>query len=86
MRNMLLVTSLLLATPLLASAGDELSYTYVEGGWNRLQLDADSAGDFTMDGGYVRGSFAVTPQFHVIVGASHLSGCHGGPLWRKEGL
>jgi hypothetical protein len=74
MRNMLLITSLLLATPLLASAGDELSYTYVEGGWNRLQLDAGSAGDFTMDGGYVRGSFAVTPQFHVIVGASHLSG------------
>lgn len=32
MRKMLLPTCLLLATPLLASASDELSYTYVEGG------------------------------------------------------
>ncbi|HDS1225345.1 hypothetical protein B9Y76_02070 [Stenotrophomonas maltophilia] len=73
MRKMLLATCLLLVTPLLASASDELSYTYVEGGWNRLRLDADSAGDMTFNGGYVRGSFAVTPQFHVIAGASRVS-------------
>jgi len=74
MRKMLLAASLLLALPALATASDELSYTYVEGGWNRLILDAGNAGDFTSDGGYVRGSFAVTPQFHVIVGASRVSG------------
>lgn len=74
MRKMLLPTCLLLATPLLASASDGLSYTYVEGGWNRLKLDAGSTADFTTDGGYARGSFAVTPQFHVIAGASRVSG------------
>lgn len=74
MRKMLLAVGLLCATPLLASASDELGYTYVEGGWNRLQLDAGIAGDITADGGYVRGSFAVSPQFHVIVGASRVSG------------
>ncbi|HFF3761273.1 autotransporter outer membrane beta-barrel domain-containing protein [Stenotrophomonas forensis] len=76
MRKTLLATSLLLAVPVLASASDELSYTYVEGGWNRLKLDAGNAGDFTTDGGYVRGSFAVAPQFHVIAGASRVSGSH----------
>ncbi|MBH1528471.1 hypothetical protein E4417_09870 [Stenotrophomonas maltophilia] len=74
MRKMLLPTCLLLATPLLASASDGLSYTYVEGGWNRLKLDAGSTADFTTDGGYARGSFAVTPRFHVIAGASRVSG------------
>lgn len=87
MRKMLLATGLLLATPLLASASDELSYTYVEGGWNRLQLDAGSAGDITADGGYVRGSFAVAPQFHVIVGASRVSGSeHAGAARVKTTL
>ncbi|HDS0948407.1 TPA: hypothetical protein QDZ34_004197 [Stenotrophomonas maltophilia] len=87
MRKMLLATGLLLATPLLASASDELSYTYVEGGWNRLQLDAGSAGDVTADGGYARGSFAIAPQFHVIVGASRVSGSeHAGAARVKTTL
>ncbi|PTA71168.1 MULTISPECIES: hypothetical protein [unclassified Stenotrophomonas] len=87
MRKMLLATCLLLATPLLASASDELSYTYVEGGWNRLKLDAGGAADFTADGGYVRGSFAIAPQFHVIAGASRVSASdHGGDARMKTTL
>lgn len=74
MRKLLLVSTLLLGAPLTAIADDGMSYTYVEGGWNRLQLDADGAGDMTSNGGYVRGSFAVAPQFHVIIGASRVSG------------
>ncbi len=87
MRKMLLATCLLLAMPLQALASDEPSYTYVEGGWNRLKLDAGGTVDFTADGGYVRGSLAIAPQFHVIAGASRVSASdHGGAARVKTTL
>lgn len=49
-----------------ASAADSLSYTYVEGGYNRLALDTNGTGNFDFDGRYLRGSAALTNSFYVL--------------------
>ena len=65
MRKILIVAALLAAAPFSASA-DGLSYTYVEGGWTQFQTDDDLLDDPKLDGGYVRGSFALAEQVHVF--------------------
>ena len=51
-----------------------LSYTYVEGGWTQLQLDRNGAPSKPkLDGGYVRGSFAIAEQVHVFGAYSTVS-------------
>ncbi len=65
MRKILIVAALLAAAPFSASA-DGLSYTYVEGGWSQFQTDDDLLDDPKLDGGYVRGSFALAEQVHVF--------------------
>jgi hypothetical protein len=68
-----LALALALATAPFAASGAELSYTFVEGGWNRLSVDDNSAGDPDLDGGYVRGSFDLGAGFNVIGSASRVS-------------
>ncbi|WP_133501654.1 outer membrane beta-barrel protein [Cognatilysobacter terrigena] len=46
----------LAAAPFAASAAP-LSYTYIEGGYNRLHVDNDPYEDTTADGAYLRGSY-----------------------------
>lgn len=65
MRKILIVAALLAAAPFSALA-DGLSYTYVEGGWTQFQTDDDLLDDPKLDGGYVRGSFALAEQVHVF--------------------
>lgn len=57
MKKMLALALVLAAAPVAAFAGP-MSYTYVEGGYNRLHLDGgDFYDDTTADGAYVRGSY-----------------------------
>lgn len=73
MRKMLvLAAALLAAAPMAASAADALSYTYVEGGWTQLQYSNPGSND-KLDGGYVRGSFAIAKQVYVFGGYSQVS-------------
>lgn len=74
MRKILLAAALLAAAPLSAVAAEGLSYTYVEGGWTQLQLDRNGAPSKPkLDGGYVRGSFAIAEQVHVFGAYSTVS-------------
>lgn len=73
MRKMLvLAAALLAAAPMAASAADAMSYTYVEGGWTQLQINNPGSND-KLDGGYVRGSFAIAEQVYVFGGYSQVS-------------
>lgn len=72
MRKILIVAALLAAAPLSAQA-EALSYTYVEGGWTQLQLDNGGGSKPKLDGGYVRGSFAIAEQVNVFGGYSTVS-------------
>ncbi|MGV8960509.1 MAG: outer membrane beta-barrel protein [Stenotrophomonas sp.] len=76
MRKTLILAALLAATPF-AAAADEMSYTYVEGGWTQLQINDNFLDDPKGDGGYVRGSFAIAPQMHVFGGYSMVSKSYG---------
>lgn len=72
MRNTLLLTALLAAIPFAASA-NETSYTYVEGGYARLNIDDSETSNPGLDGGYLRGSFAVGEQVHLFGGYGHVT-------------
>ncbi|MEO5962793.1 MAG: diffusible signal factor-reguated Ax21 family protein [Thermomonas sp.] len=50
------------ALPFAASAADGISYNYVQGGYTRINSDANA------DGWAIDGSTAVTPNFHVFGG------------------
>ena len=76
MRKTLILAALLAATPFVASA-NELSYSYVEGGWTQLKINDDFMGDPKADGGYLRGSFAIAPQVHVFGSYSTVSKSYG---------
>lgn len=74
MRKIFLAAALLAAAPLSAVAAESMSYTFVEGGWTQLQLDRNGAASKPkLDGGYVRGSFAIAEQVHVFGGYSMVS-------------
>ena len=73
MRKMLvLATALLAAAPLVASAAESMSYTYVEGGWTQQQISVPGSNP-KLDGGYIRGSFAIADQVNVFGGYSSTS-------------
>lgn len=72
MRNTLLLAALLAATSFAASA-HEPSYTYVEGGYARLNIDEPDLSNPGLDGGYLRGSFAVSEQVHLFGGYGHVT-------------
>jgi len=46
-----------------------ISYTWFEGGWSRIN-DRTGGGDFDVDGGYLRGSFALGDVFYLLGGYS----------------
>ncbi|MCF7749454.1 hypothetical protein KQ945_01750 [Bacillus subtilis subsp. subtilis] len=73
MRNTLILAALLATAPLAASAADGLSYTYVEGGWAGLQVHDSRVNDPELGGAYVRGSFAIAEQVHLLGGYSRVS-------------
>lgn len=55
----------LAAAPHIAFA-DGLSYTYVEGGYNKLHIDDEYLDSPEGDGGYLRGSIAISPSFYAF--------------------
>ncbi|MBB5861671.1 outer membrane beta-barrel protein [Xanthomonas arboricola] len=66
MRNTLILAALLAAAPFAASA-EGLSYSYVEGGWNRTEIGVDGDAD-DLDGGYLRGSWQIAEPVYVFAG------------------
>jgi hypothetical protein len=62
----------LAAAPFAASA-DALSYTYVEGGYNKLHVDDEDLIDREADGAFVRGSFALGDSIYLLGGAARAS-------------
>lgn len=73
MRN-LLAAALLAALPFAATAADEsLSYTWVEAGWNQVEINDDWLGNPDADGGYLRGSVAIARNVHLFGGYSSVS-------------
>ncbi|WP_115555384.1 MULTISPECIES: hypothetical protein [Xanthomonas] len=66
MRNHLILAALLAAAPFAASA-EGLSYSYVEGGWNRTEIGVNGESD-DIDGGYVRGSWQIAQPVYVFGG------------------
>ncbi len=73
MRKTLILAALLAAAPVAASAAEEMSYTYVEGGLTQVRVDDDFLDDPRANGGYVRGSFAIAKQVNVFGGYSQVS-------------
>lgn len=72
MRKILVLAAALLAAAPLAASAEALSYTYVEGGWTQLQISQPGSNP-KLDGGYIRGSFAITEQVNVFGGYSTVS-------------
>ncbi|MCC4603072.1 hypothetical protein HG421_02255 [Xanthomonas campestris pv. badrii] len=66
MRTTLILAALLAAAPFAASA-EGLSYSYVEGGWNRTEISVNDDSD-DLDGGYIRGSWQIAEPVYVFAG------------------
>lgn len=67
-----LALALALALPFAASSA-ELSYTYVEGGYNKLHVDDEDLIDREADGAFVRGSFALGGSLYLHGGIARAS-------------
>ncbi|HYQ22392.1 outer membrane beta-barrel protein [Stenotrophomonas sp.] len=67
MRKTLFATALLALSPLTALAANKgPSYTYVEAGWTQTRVSDDLLDDPKLDGGYIRGSYAIGLQAYVF--------------------
>ncbi|WP_369934158.1 outer membrane beta-barrel protein [Xanthomonas tesorieronis] len=66
MRNTLILAAMLAAAPFAAHA-EGLSYSYVEGGWNRTDINVDETSE-DIDGGYLRGSWQIAEPVYVFAG------------------
>ncbi len=71
MRTTLILAALLAAAPLAASAED-MSYTWGELGYTRLDLDVGQHNEH-IDGGYLRGSIQLAEPVYLLLGFSQLS-------------
>ncbi len=71
MKTKILALALALA-PFAASAAP-LSYTYVEGGWNKLHVEDDLLDNPEADGGFIRGSYDLGSGVNVFGGVSRAS-------------
>lgn len=71
MRTTLILAALLAAVPFAASA-EGLSYSYVEGGWNRTHINVDQDSD-EIDGGYIRGSWQIAQPVYLLAGYTRAS-------------
>jgi Ax21 family sulfation-dependent quorum factor len=70
MKKQFVLAALLATAPFVASA-EGLSYSYVEGGYTRVNVDTGVSGfDPELDGGYIRGSAALGENFTVFGGYS----------------
>lgn len=69
MKKRFALAALLAAAPFAVPA-QELSYSYIEGGYNNLEFTQDSEAD----GPYVRGSLGIGENFHIFGGYTRLSG------------
>lgn len=61
-----LALALALAAAPFAASADALSYTYVEGGYNKIHVDDDLLGSSDADGAYLRGSFDLGAGINLI--------------------
>ncbi|MCC4593261.1 outer membrane beta-barrel protein [Xanthomonas sacchari] len=71
MRNTLILAALLAAAPFAASA-EGLSYNYVEGGWNRTEINVNASSE-DITGGYLRGSWQIAEPAYVFAGYQRAS-------------
>ena len=71
MKKQIALAVALVAASFAANAGD-LSYSYVEAGWTRANVDLDSNNDLDFDGYTVRGSYGID-KFHVFGGYSSVN-------------
>ena len=71
MKKQLLLAAML-AAPFTATAGP-LGYTYVEGGYAKVHINEDDANNPEGDGGFVRGSGAISTSFNVFGGVSRVT-------------
>lgn len=70
MKKQLVLAALLATAPFVASA-EGLSYSYVEGGYTRVNADTGISGfDPELDGGYIRGSAELGENFTIFGGYS----------------
>lgn len=69
MKKQLVLAALLATAPFVASA-EGLSYSYVEGGVTRVNVDSNFGSDPKLDGGYIRGSAELGENFTVFGGYS----------------
>ncbi|MFD0739570.1 outer membrane beta-barrel protein [Lysobacter koreensis] len=72
MKKQFVLAAMLAAAPFAATAG-ELSYTYVEGGYAKTHINDDDFNNPEGDGGFVRGSGAISPSFNVFGGVSRVT-------------
>ncbi|MCC4633871.1 outer membrane beta-barrel protein [Xanthomonas dyei] len=77
MRTTLILAALLAATPF-AAAAEGLSYSYVEGGWNRTEINVNGDSD-DIDGGYIRGSWQIAEPVYLFAGYQRASNDYGFP-------
>jgi Ax21 family sulfation-dependent quorum factor len=66
MKRSLLALVFLAALPFAASAADDISYNYVEGGYAKTTADLADADGYTLNG-----SVAIAPNFHLFGGWSN---------------
>lgn len=68
------LAAVLAAMPFAASAADlPLSYTFVEAGYTQVNVDNNELDDPKLDGGYIRGSVAISDSAYVFGGWSQAS-------------
>ncbi|RPE80236.1 outer membrane beta-barrel protein [Vulcaniibacterium tengchongense] len=66
MKRSILLAAALAAAPFAASAAEGVSYTYVEGGYAKIHYDERDLDNPEGDGGYIRGSVAISPSFNLF--------------------
>ncbi|WP_396616172.1 hypothetical protein ACHZ97_19445 [Lysobacter soli] len=69
MKKRFVLAAMLAAAPFVASAADNgLSYTYVEGGYAQANINEnfEDFGDVDASGGYLKGSFEISPSFYLF--------------------
>jgi hypothetical protein len=72
MKKPLVLALVLAVAPCAASARDSLgSYTYVEGGFSRLNVDNDATGDIDFNGGYLRTSIEMGDALYLLGGLAY---------------
>jgi hypothetical protein len=71
--NKTLALALALAAAPFAAPAAELSYTFVEGGYNKLHVDDADLDNPELDGGYLRGSFDLGSGVNLIGGIARAS-------------